>query len=294
MLSAVSLYPPVYETCFVHHGTWTDLNGVLHKSVSVCVCMCIPLSLPGNSSVNTFPWRRRFLYCPYRIKRESVGLSVCSMSLLGNGSVNTFPQQRRVVGGVVSYVVCVASKERRQLVLTWTYWLNLYLQQHLIVYMYYNNFICLYNEWHYLRNWYYFIIKSFFILILAGLKTMNITSVHEFRKDENQWVWVFECNFVNSNIVRTNITYCNVCIEIYHRLLRGGLISLWLYKENNKLQDWKKCIYSTYSPLSSTHLWLLCSNFFNPSKKNSFGCAANMKIGNRKSQGLINTHTYVN
>jgi hypothetical protein len=64
--------------------------------------------------------------------------------------------------------------------------------------------------------------------------------------------------------------------------LRGGLISLWLYKENNKLRDWKKCIYSTYSPLSSTHLWLRCSNFFNPSKKDSFPCAANRKIGKAK------------
>jgi hypothetical protein len=44
----------------------------------------------------------------------------------------------------------------------------------------------------------------------------------------------------------------------------------------------KKCIYSTYSPLSSKHLWLRCSNFFNPSKKNSFGCAANKKIGKAK------------
>jgi hypothetical protein len=56
-----------------------------------------------------------------------------------------------------------------------------------------------------------------------------------------------------------------------------GLISLWLYKENNKLWDWKKCIYSTYSFLISTHLWLRCSKFFNPSKKNSLGCAANRK-----------------
>jgi hypothetical protein len=71
-----------------------------------------------------------------------------------------------------------------------------------------------------------------------------------------------------------------------------GRISLWLYKENKKLRDWKKCIYSTYSPLSSTHLWLRCSNFFNTSTKNSFGCAANRKIGNRKSQRLISTATY--
>jgi hypothetical protein len=51
----------------------------------------------------------------------------------------------------------------------------------------------------------------------------------------------------------------------------------------------KKCIYSTYSPLISIHLWLRCSDFFNPSKKDSFGCAAN-----RKSQRLISTPTYLN
>jgi hypothetical protein len=43
-----------------------------------------------------------------------------------------------------------------------------------------------------------------------------------------------------------------------------GLISLWLYKENNKLPNWKKFIYSTYSPLSTTRLWFRCSNFPNP------------------------------
>jgi hypothetical protein len=63
---------------------------------------------------------------------------------------------------------------------------------------------------------------------------------------------------------------------VFYFLLRRGLISLWLYKEN-KLRD-ENYIYSTYSPLSSTHLWLRCSNFFNPSKKNSFGCAASKKI----------------
>jgi hypothetical protein len=31
------------------------------------------------------------------------------------------------------------------------------------------------------------------------------------------------------------------------------------------------------SSLSSTHLWLRCSNFFNPSKKIFFGCDANRK-----------------
>jgi hypothetical protein len=53
-----------------------------------------------------------------------------------------------------------------------------------------------------------------------------------------------------------------------------GTITLWLYNENSKLQV-EKCIYSIYSPLSSTNLRLRSANFFNPSKKNNFGCAAN-------------------
>jgi hypothetical protein len=58
-----------------------------------------------------------------------------------------------------------------------------------------------------------------------------------------------------------------------------------VYKEN-KLRDWKKCIYSTYSPMSFTHLWLRCSNCFNLSKKNSLGCAANKEIWSRKAKDL--------
>jgi hypothetical protein len=145
-------------------------------------------------------------------------------------------------------------------------------------------------------------------------------------------------------------------------MTRGGggwLISLWFYKENNKLWDWKKCIYSTYYPLSSAHFffflfiltangflpgdsdntirhntqithitqnnttikrntehktthtikdtlhrmntnnhhytWLRCSNFFNPSMKNYFGCAANREIGKSKdlSAPLLNVTIYV-
>jgi hypothetical protein len=90
------------------------------------------------------------------------------------------------------------------------------------------------------------------------------------------------------------ITQCSISLffDDVTSEIREGLLSLWLCKENNKLRDWKKCIYCTYSPLSSTHLWLRCSNFFNTSKKNSFGCAANRKIGNRKSQRLISIATY--
>jgi hypothetical protein len=47
-------------------------------------------------------------------------------------------------------------------------------------------------------------------------------------------------------------------------------------------------------PLSSIHLWLRCSHFFNLTKKNSFVCSANKKKENRKSQRLISTFTYTN
>jgi hypothetical protein len=70
-------------------------------------------------------------------------------------------------------------------------------------------------------------------------------------------------------------------------VIRGGLISLWLYKEK-KVTGLKKYIYSTCSPLSSTHLWLPRSNFFNAFNKNCFGCAANMR-----SQKHISTPTYI-
>jgi hypothetical protein len=41
---------------YVYHGTGAHLSGVLHKSLpSVCVCMCIPLSLLGNGSVKCIP-----------------------------------------------------------------------------------------------------------------------------------------------------------------------------------------------------------------------------------------------
>jgi hypothetical protein len=36
---------------------------------------------------------------------------------------------------------------------------------------------------------------------------------------------------------------------------RRVLVSLWFYKENNNLRAWKKCIYSTYSPLRAPHTY---------------------------------------
>jgi hypothetical protein len=73
--------------------------------------------------------------------------------------------------------------------------------------------------------------------------------------------------------------------------MRGVDKSLALLKKSTSYEIEKNVF--TYSPLSSTHLWLRYSNFFNPSKKNSFGCAANRNIGNMGSQRLISTLTYM-
>jgi hypothetical protein len=101
------------------------------------------------------------------------------------------------------------------------------------------------------------------------------------------WLWALVLSRAGFNIR----AFANVCPNTFLLFIQGGLIRLWLYKENNKLRDWKNVF--TYSHLSSTYLSFRCSNFFNPSKKNSFGCAANRKIGNRKSQRLISTLTYI-
>jgi hypothetical protein len=70
--------------------------------------------------------------------------------------------------------------------------------------------------------------------------------------------------------------------NIIYRNMRVRPISLWLYKENNRLRDWKNVFALHISPLSSTHLWLRCSNFWIPFTKNCFDCAANRKIGKVK------------
>jgi hypothetical protein len=46
------------------------------------------------------------------VSKENLWVSLCiPLSLLGNGSVNTFSRQRRIVGGVVFYPVRVVSKK---------------------------------------------------------------------------------------------------------------------------------------------------------------------------------------
>jgi hypothetical protein len=118
-----------YETWYVYHGTWAQLNGVLHKSLPpVCVSLCVSLiSLLGKCSVKCIPpfiaRQRLGKHVPAatntRKNKIIVGhvcLWVClciPLLLLGNISVKTFPRQRRTVGGVVFYAVHVVSKESR-------------------------------------------------------------------------------------------------------------------------------------------------------------------------------------
>jgi hypothetical protein len=83
--------PVVRETWYVYHATWAHLNGVLHESlwsvcVSVCVAIllvlgkgcekCIPISLPGYGSTNTFS-RQRIHSIIEELLDACVCVSVC-------------------------------------------------------------------------------------------------------------------------------------------------------------------------------------------------------------------------
>jgi hypothetical protein len=51
-----NFYKIWYVYVRVYRGTWTHLNSVRNKSLpSVCVWICIPLSLLGNGSVKMLP-----------------------------------------------------------------------------------------------------------------------------------------------------------------------------------------------------------------------------------------------
>jgi hypothetical protein len=82
-----------------------------------------------------------------------------------------------------------------------------------------------------------------------------------------------------TNVISAAITYMR------------GLIGLWLYKENNKLRDWK--MYLRIPPWAPHAYNFVALTSLTHPRKNSFGCAANRKIGNRESQTLISTTTYV-
>jgi hypothetical protein len=65
-----------------------------------------------------------------------------------------------------------------------------------------------------------------------------------------------------------------------------GRVSTWVYKK--KSYEVEKNLFTLHIPLSSTHLCLRCSNFFNPFKKKNFFCFPT----NMKSQRLISTPKY--
>jgi hypothetical protein len=56
------------------------------------------------------------------------------------------------------------------------------------------------------------------------------------------------------------------------------LINLWLYKENNKLRDWKNIFTLHIPPWAPYTCDFVVLTSLTHSKKNSFGCAANRKI----------------
>jgi hypothetical protein len=64
-------------------------------------------------------------HCAGEGQQQFTGLDCIPLSLIGDGSVNTFPRKGGIVGGVVFYAVRVVSKKSRQLVLTRTYYLIL-------------------------------------------------------------------------------------------------------------------------------------------------------------------------
>jgi hypothetical protein len=64
---------------------------------------------------------RVVFFAVHVVSEESLWVCLCiPLSLLGNGSVNTFQRQLRIVGGIVFYAGRVVSKEGRRLVLSRT------------------------------------------------------------------------------------------------------------------------------------------------------------------------------
>jgi hypothetical protein len=91
----------------------------------VWVCLCIPLSLLGNGSVNTFPRQQRIFggvvfHMVCVISKESVGLSLYPLIIARQRLSKHVPVATKNFGGLVFYAVCIVLKESRRLVLTGT------------------------------------------------------------------------------------------------------------------------------------------------------------------------------
>jgi hypothetical protein len=96
-------------------------------------------------------------------------------------------------------------------------------------------------------------IISVSLIILKPKFTLLCNCIYLYRK----FLWYFWKNYLIKNVV---VPYSipilwitcypdnRPCRETY----QGGLISLWLYKENNKLRDWKN-VFTLHIPLWAPH-----------------------------------------
>jgi hypothetical protein len=149
----VCLYPPyqhlnawinIYETLYLYHEIWVNLDGVFHKSLpSVCVCNPIVVRkrlgkhVPAATSIGN---NRRvvwgvFLYAFRVISKESLWACLCIPLLLLDVSVNVFPRQR-IVGGVGYYAIRVVLKGSKRLLPPRNSCLNLQSPRRLNIYIY--------------------------------------------------------------------------------------------------------------------------------------------------------------
>jgi hypothetical protein len=109
----------LHETWYVYHGTWADLNGLLHESLpSVCVCICIPRNV-ARQRLSKHILAATDIYSNRRIVGRFC-LCVCVSSLCRCYVATRWRHphgKRRIVGGVVFYAVRVVSNESGRLVL---------------------------------------------------------------------------------------------------------------------------------------------------------------------------------
>jgi hypothetical protein len=114
---------------YVYHGTWAQLNGVLHKPFpSVCVSVCVsPLLLLGNASVNAFSRQRiqatieelldaSFSMLSIQFKGVSVGLCIPRLAARQRLGKHV-PVAKKNCWRHLLYAFCVISKKSRRLVL---------------------------------------------------------------------------------------------------------------------------------------------------------------------------------
>jgi hypothetical protein len=77
-----------------------------------------------------------------------------------------------------------------------------------------------------------------------------------------------------------------IMTTLKHLSYKGGLISLWLYKENNKLRDWKN-VFTLYIPpwAPRTYDFVVLTSLTQPRRI----LLVVLQKGNRKSRRLIST-----